>query len=198
MSGIRSIYLFTVMFVSLSAFGQAAPDTTVNGTAVREEVNQVIMDKQEPTDRAEIQKIFGPFVWGWLVVLTLILVPMMYYHRPRDGKESPFLKETLCLPPGTLRGVITFSLVYFVILLEYYKFLYPANLSYFSDKLISGFEIMLGFYFGGKVLQSMSAADTEKSKHVASAAKESIEARKQIEKAKVASANPLSESGAVG
>ena len=154
-------------------------DSTAENRQFEEKITQTEVtgstDKKEPTDREEIINQFEPYIeWWGGVVLGIILVLILIFHLmyPIIKLKNPYSNQTMGFPPATIRGILTLSLAYFIILLEYYRFLYPANLGEFSGQLISGFEIMLGFYFGGKVLQGLSESDNDKTAKVAEAAKE--------------------------
>lgn len=143
-------------------------------------------DKHEDVSHQEVTEKFAPYIAGWVFAsVVLLLVFAAISHRPWDPHwVNPYAKETMALPPATIRGILTLSIAYFILLLEYYRFLYPGNLMTFTGHLISGFEIMLGFYFGGKVLQGLAESDKAKTEEITQAAKAQATATVQAAKEK--------------
>jgi len=109
----------------------------------------------------------------WLAVVILFLAVMITKFTCRNWPAdcpNPYQEETLGMPPGVLRSLLTLSLVVFIFLIELYRFQYPFALEEFSKLLIQGFEIMLGFYFGTKALQTLSNNETKSKKSAVEAA----------------------------
>jgi len=195
-------YITLALFLLLPILGQSqntsAADSSGTAEQTEETKNAVVSDKQEPIDHKMVVDEFKYYIIGWgIATVSVLLIIMVLTHRPWDsGWQNPYNNETMALPPATIRGILTLSLAYFIILLEYYRFLYPGNLMNFSVQLIAGFEIMLGFYFGGKVLQGLADSDKAKTDQITQAAKDQATATIQAAKEKAVAQSHAQEQAA--
>lgn len=133
-------------------------------------------EKKQLVDPSTLHQPSAFYFWVvgvWLAVVVLFLTVMIFRftcHNWSPDCPNPYQEETLGMPPGVLRSLLTLSLVVFIFLIELYRFQYPFALERFSELLIQGFEIMLGFYFGTKALQTLSNNETKSKKEAVKAA----------------------------
>jgi len=66
------------------------------------------------------------------------------------------------MPRGVFRGMLTLSLLYVFILFEVAN-LHIVGLELEMEGLVVGFQMMLAFYFGSKVMHHVTSADRDKS-----------------------------------
>lgn len=193
-----------VLLISLLLlFGLSIPLISQDNETINTKKEQVT-EAEDPIelkseDRQEIKKMFGVHAQIWIYsVLGIIVLFSVLFHiiYPWQGKKNPYMDQTFGLPPGVFRGLLTLSLIYFIISLEVYNFMFPNYLKQFSRDLITGFEIMLGFYFGGKALQHLSETDRKKAEKASEATETAINAKKEIEK--LNTDNPLHDPDAAG
>jgi|GEM_PF-2250093 len=113
----------------------------------------------------------------WMLFLMIVFWKIIKGYTLNNWSQeepNPFQKETLALPRGTIRGVLTLTILATVILLQ----IYAVNNMESMDKIsaiINAFELMLAFYFGSKVMHHLTAADKNKTKAVAGAQKKEEE-----------------------
>jgi H+/gluconate symporter-like permease len=120
--------------------------------------------------------IYGVYIplMIWFIVMLIflaILIKKFPLRKWEKGEDNPYKTETMGIPRGTIRGIISITLLIGAVLLQIYALMYLEN-----DEKISGFmnafEIMLAFYFGSKVLHHVASVDKNKTKAIADAAKE--------------------------
>jgi len=101
---------------------------------------------------------------AWLVGISFYLKKLLYDYTFKDWgtKENPYKDETLGLPRGTLRGVITLTLLVVVVILVCTSMVVNPLRGGF-DSLVDAFEIMLAFYFGSKIMHHVTDSDKKKS-----------------------------------
>ncbi|MFQ5709554.1 MAG: hypothetical protein ACE5HO_19020 [bacterium] len=110
-----------------------------------------------------------------LVALWLIGISILFYKLLRQytfGKDwtkekpNPFQHETFSMPRGVLRGTLTLSLLFIVMLMEVVN-LTIGGLEDRMDELLVAFQMMLAFYFGSKVMHHLAATDKKKAEFAA-------------------------------
>jgi hypothetical protein len=132
-------------------------------------------------------------IWIGLVILIILALLVRYTLGVGFNKENPnpYAKETFAMPRGVFRGILTLSLLFVVLLLEMLSLngkVIPVGEKIFVPedmygKLMVAFQMMIAFYFGGKVLHHVTSADRDKTKEIAKAAIASgQEARDEFEK----------------
>ena len=102
----------------------------------------------------------------WFLGIIVFLIYMILKYQPIDNENSPYHKETLGLPPGTLRAILTLSLLMAVILLEGYALTNMAQVTAIQkilEPLLTAFQLMIAFYFGTKMV-GMVSGDKKKTK----------------------------------
>lgn len=101
-----------------------------------------------------------------LLVILLWLVACVVWARNMLNRftyvsNNPYKRETLGLPTGTIRGLITLTLLIVVIVMISMSLLVESFRGAF-DSLIDAFQVMLAFYFGSKVMHHVTSADKRK------------------------------------
>lgn len=103
-------------------------------------------------------------LWAALVVIFLAVLIKRYtlYDPNRWTKAThPFIGETLALPRGVFRALITVSLLIFVLFMEIVS-LAGGGLEESIEGMLTAFQMMLAFYFGSKVMHHLAAVDKRK------------------------------------
>ena len=101
----------------------------------------------------------------WLIVMTLVFVRLLgkfTLGKWTADNPNPYAKETFAMPRGVLRGMLTLSLLYAVILFEVAN-IQTSGLETKIEQLLTAFQMMIAFYFGSKVMHHMASADRDKS-----------------------------------
>ncbi len=109
------------------------------------------------------------FAWIILVVLYLWKLTKTFLLNGDSNVENPYKAETMGLPRGTIRGILTLTLLFIAILLQLYAIRHDALEK--INVMMGAFELMLAFYFGSKVMHHLSATDKYKTQAVAEANK---------------------------
>jgi len=65
---------------------------------------------------------------------------------------NPYASESFGLPPGTIRGTLALTAMIAFLLIEMLNIFAPTNLEREFAELFTVFEMVIAFYFGGKVL----------------------------------------------
>ncbi len=100
----------------------------------------------------------------WLIGMTFVFLRLVSQYtlgKWTKDNPNPYAKETFAMPRGVFRGMLTLSLLYVFILFE------VANLQIVGfevemEGLVVGFQMMLAFYFGSKVMHHVTSADRDK------------------------------------
>lgn len=106
----------------------------------------------------------------WLVLVVLWLARMMnkYTWNEEVKRSEAYIKETLNMPRGTLRGVLTLTLLVVVVILVCVS-MFVTQLKGQFDSMVNAFELMIAFYFGSKVMHHVTSSDKEKNEKKATA-----------------------------
>lgn len=100
----------------------------------------------------------------WFIGIIFFLIYLIMKYDPQRNPDSPYLNETLALPPGVFRSVITITLLFAVVLLEAYAI---TNIDQYEqiqkilDPLFAAFQLMIAFYFGSKMVDMISGKGKE-------------------------------------
>lgn len=116
--------------------------------------------------------------WVVLIILLFIFLLRRYTFRKWGNQSNPYHGETLGMPRGVIRATLSISLLFFVLLFETFS-LVIDSLEARTENLFTAFELMVAFYFGGKVMHHLSSSDKKKNRDVANAVKESNAAKPQ-------------------
>jgi hypothetical protein len=101
----------------------------------------------------------------WLIAMGIMFYYLLKRFTFREWKDkNPFQAETFSMPPGVLRGILTLSLLFIVLLLEVVS-LVDNQIETHIDKLLIAFQMMLAFYFGGKVMNQVAKSDEHKAEN---------------------------------
>jgi len=101
----------------------------------------------------------------WLLGIVILFVKLLKKYTLKDwGEEkNPYQGETFAMPRGVMRGTLTLSLLFIVMLME------VVNLAIGGDgiegkinQLMVAFQMMLAFYFGSKVMHHVTGVDKKK------------------------------------
>ena len=110
----------------------------------------------------------------WLIACIRRLNLLMQKYT-FDKENNPYKHETLGLPPGTLRGILTLTILLVVVILVCLSMVI-RQLEGTYDQLLTAFELMIGFYFGSKIMSNVAKADVQKTE---------IKLQKEVERAEV-------------
>lgn len=103
----------------------------------------------------------------WFLGVILFLIYLVLKYDPLTNPDNPYINQTMSLPPGVFRVILTLSLLFAVILLEGYALI---NMSEYEkvqkilDPLLTAFQLMIAFYFGTKMLGMVTGKDEEEIK----------------------------------
>ena len=117
-------------------------------------------------------------VWGTLVIVYFIFLTRKFTfgNWPKEN-PNPFCNETLCLPKGTFRGILTLTIVFTAVLLEVFTLNdNPTGPHKYEDsisKFMTAFQMVLAFYFGSQVMTTLTNAETKKTETIVNAEKDS-------------------------
>ena len=100
-------------------------------------------------------------IFFWLYKMIGWINKLLHTYTFNTKYKNPYANETLGLPPGTLRGVLTLTLLIVVIILVCLSML-VNQLQGAYDELVNAFEIVLAFYFGNRIVNGISKTDEEK------------------------------------
>ena len=108
---------------------------------------------------------------AWLLAASGVLVLLLRRYTFRgDQSTNPFLKETLAMPRGVFRSLLTSTVLFAVVLLEVSN-LFSANAKdkFDTGSMMTAFQMVLAFYFGAKVFHHVTSADRDKTEKAAEA-----------------------------
>lgn len=111
-------------------------------------------------------------VMVWLIISTIFIVVMFKkYTFGEWTKENPnpCEGETFNMPRGTIRGILTMSLLFITVVIELANVRIVGLESEFSD-FLAAFQMMVAFYFGAKVMHHINSVDKSKTKAISEAA----------------------------
>lgn len=144
---------------------------------------------------------------GWiLLVISFLLFLMRKYTFGKNWtpeNPNPYAKETMGIPRGAFRGVLTLSILFLVMLLEVNNLFFdPKDLAINGEifipedrfkALMTAFQMVIAFYFGSKVMHHMTNADksTVKNEMQMSGTSKSVETVTEVQ-------NQLENKGALG
>jgi len=117
-------------------------------------------------------QVYLPITVWLIVVLIFFILLLKKYTFGNWSKENPnpYEGETFDMPRGVFRGTLTLSLLFIVVILE----LVNVRITGFEEEiheLMVAFQMMLGFYFGSKVMHHYASTDRKKTQFIAEAEK---------------------------
>ena len=117
-------------------------------------------------------------ILAWFALIAFVFALLLVKFTLNRDKPNPHAGETFAMPPGVFRGILTLSVLFVVLLLE------GANIGLLREDaaqwetfqkaiqpLVIGFQMILSFYFGGKIVGQLANADRDKSKNRVEAVK---------------------------
>ncbi len=110
---------------------------------------------------------------GMTVILTWLIIITMFVYRltkrfTYEYVTNPYKDETLGLPRGTFRGLLTITLLVVLIVMVCMSLMIDEFQGNF-DSLVGAFEVMIAFYFGSKIMNQVSENDKQKTEMKADA-----------------------------
>ena len=137
----------------------------------------------------------------WIIIIIGFFVFLL--RKYTFGKEwtpedpNPHINETLAMPRGIMRAVLTLSVLFIVLLLEVNSLFFdPKDLLVGGtifipemrfEQILIAFQMIIAFYFGSKVMHHLTAV--QKKKYVAEA---------EVKKFEAANHNNFEDESAVG
>lgn len=116
-----------------------------------------------PDSSEYLLQVYLPIAIWLLIVFLLFIFLLRKFTFGKWTKENPnpHAGETLDMPRGTFRGIITLSLLFVAIRLE----LLTIHIQGFEEQIhefMVAFQMMLAFYFGSKVMHHMTSSEKAK------------------------------------
>jgi phosphoglycerol transferase MdoB-like AlkP superfamily enzyme len=100
-------------------------------------------------------------IWLILVLLLFIFVLIKYtFGKWTPEKPNPYLTESLGLPRGFFRAILTMTLLFVSVLLEVTSMRLNRSEMNIHDFLVA-FQMMIAFYFGAKVMHHVTSMDNK-------------------------------------
>lgn len=97
-----------------------------------------------------------------IVVLTAALVLKFPFGNWTKDNPNPYSGETLSLPRGYFRAVLTMTLLLVTIIFEMANLYSGAESEMNMYEWLMAFQMMVAFYFGSKVMHHITSADRSK------------------------------------
>lgn len=106
-------------------------------------------------------------IWMSGIVLLFILLLRKYTFGKWDkNNPNPYVGETLSIPRGFFRGVLTLTLLFFAVLVQIGHMQFEID-QIKVDDIMMAFKMMLAFYFGSKVMHHLASTDKKKTEAIA-------------------------------
>lgn len=103
----------------------------------------------------------------WIVFVIILFIYLLKKYTLNEDKPNPYKDETLGMPRGVMRAILTLSVLFIVLLLEVNgMFFDPKELLVGGeifipekrfDHILVAFQMIIAFYFGSKVMHHMTA-----------------------------------------
>ncbi len=111
-------------------------------------------------------------VWMvFLIVVFIFLLRKFTFSKKPD--ENPHRNETFAMPRGVLRGFLTLTVLVVLIAAQVASVAIAGEdagtwlrIQEAIDPLAVAFQMIIAFYFGGKIIGQLSDADTERSRNL--------------------------------
>lgn len=100
-------------------------------------------------------------VLGLVVLLFGFLLYKYTFGKWTPENPNPYKGETLGMPRGIFRGVLTVVLLFTAILFEMHNLSMGRDESNIAEFMVA-FQMMIAFYFGSKVMHHLSSTDKKK------------------------------------
>ena len=121
-------------------------------------------------------------IWILLIIIFFVFLLRKYTFGKNwtVDNPNPYEKETLGMPRGVFRAVLTLSILFVVILLEVHSLSFPVEKLALNgeifvpedrfNRMMVAFQMMLAFYFGSKVMHHITSAESKTVKKKSDAA----------------------------
>jgi hypothetical protein len=113
----------------------------------------------------ELTFYFYAPIMGWLLLITLLFVLSVAKYtlgKWTPENPNPYAKETLGLPRGIFRAILTMSLLYAAIVFELLLLVKEGIGEGDMSEFMVAFQMMIAFYFGSKVMHHVTSNDRKK------------------------------------
>lgn len=100
----------------------------------------------------------------WMALMLAMFVYLFFKFTIANWtteNPNPYQTETMGLPRGTFRGALTLTLLYITVIFELVNVRVIGFEQEFREFLIA-FQMMIGFYFGAKVMHHITSSDKKK------------------------------------
>ena len=102
-------------------------------------------------------------IWLFAVIFLIIALLIKFTFGKWEKKPNPYATETLAIPRGVFRGILTLTLLFIVVIFESYN-LFKGNNEDNIVEFLTAFKMMIAFYFGSKVAHHVTTVDKHKAK----------------------------------
>ena len=100
-------------------------------------------------------------VLALVVILFAFLLFKYTFGNWTPENPNPYAGETLGLPRGIFRGVLTVVLLFVTVLFEMNNLSLGRDESFIQEFMVA-FQMMIAFYFGSKVMHHVTASEKKK------------------------------------
>lgn len=98
-----------------------------------------------------------------IVVLLILLVNKFTFGKWTPEYPNPYEGETLSVPRGVFRGILTLTLLFVAVLMEVWN-LEEGRTEENILEFLNAFKMMIAFYFGAKVAHHVTSNEKHKAK----------------------------------
>ncbi len=107
--------------------------------------------------------IYIPIVIWLLLITTLMIFLVVKYTLGKWTAENPnpYEGETLGIPRGVLRGLLTLTLLFVVVIFEVHGVAKGITEEGYMEFVVA-FKMMIAFYFGSKVAHHVTSTERKK------------------------------------
>ena len=100
----------------------------------------------------------------WMALMLAMFIFLFFKFTIANWtteNPNPYQTETMGMPRGTFRGALTLTLLYITVIFELVNVRVIGFEQEFREFLIA-FQMMIGFYFGAKVMHHITSSDKKK------------------------------------
>ncbi|MCK5536369.1 MAG: hypothetical protein KAI79_06045 [Bacteroidales bacterium] len=101
----------------------------------------------------------------WLILIIVLLTGLIWkypFGNWTTENPNPYSGETLSLPRGIFRSILTLTLLFITVLFELANLYSGTETEGNFIEWITAFQMMIAFYFGSKVMHHVTSADRKK------------------------------------
>ncbi len=103
-------------------------------------------------------------IMAWMILVLVFLIALFIRYTFGNWSvenPNPYEKETFGMPRGTFRGILTLTLLWVVVILELVNVRVEGFEAQMHELMIA-FQMMIGFYFGAKVMHHITSVEKSK------------------------------------